>query len=313
MLVRIGALSEMTGTSVDVLRSWERRYGLLSPERTAGGFRLYTVDDVARIRAMRALLAAGVSASEAARQVLAGAAPAAADGETALADVRNELHTALRRFDETAIESAMDRVLAGFGLDTAIRELLLPALRELGDDWAAGTVSVAQEHFAVTVLRGRLLALARGWDAGLGPRALLACPPGELHDVSLILFGLALRRRGWRITFLGANTPTDDIFATEERIAARLTVLFASNWDGHRALVPILAANAARAIALGGATAGPIAEAAACRWLGGDPVAAAEEVTREIATAAGSPSMMGDGVKRQTVPKIAGRRSAGLR
>jgi DNA-binding transcriptional MerR regulator len=284
MLVRIGALSEMTGVSVDVLRSWERRYGLLSPERTAGGFRLYTEADVSRIKAMRSLLAAGVSASEAARQVLSGPAPAAADAETALADVRNELHITLRGFDEAAIESAIDRVLAGFGLDTAIRELFLPALRQFGDDWAAGTVSVAQEHFAVTVLRGRLLALARGWDAGLGPRAVLACPPGELHDVSLILFGLALRRRGWRITFLGANTPMDDVLATEERIAARLIVLFASNWEGHRALVPVLAANAARAIALGGATASPIARAAGCRWLEGDPVAAAELLTREVAS-----------------------------
>ena len=82
---------------------------------------------------------------------------------------------------------------------------------------------------------------------------------------------------------------------------------------GHRALVPVLAANAARAIALGGATAGPIAQAAGCRWLWGDPVAAAEEVTREIASAEGSPSMIDDGVKRQTVRTIDGKRSAGPR
>jgi hypothetical protein len=128
---------------------------------------------------------------------------------------------------------------------------------------------------------------------------LLACPPGEFHDVSLILFGLALRRRGWRITFLGANTPMEDIFATGERIDARLTVLFASNWDGHRALVPVLAANAARVIALGGATAGPIAEAAGCRWLWGDPIAAAEEVSKDLA-AASSTSPARHGMKFQT-------------
>jgi DNA-binding transcriptional MerR regulator len=282
MLVRIGAVSEMTGVSVDVLRSWERRYGLLSPERTAGGFRLYTEADVARVRQMGELLAIGVSASEAARQVLAGAAPVAAEAETPLAHVRNELHAALRRLDEAAIETAIDRVLAGFGIDTAIRDVFLPALRDLGDDWAAGTVSVAQEHFAVVVLRGRLLALGRGWDGGLGPRTVLACPPGELHDVSLVMFGLALRSRGWRITFLGANTPVEDVFATRKRLGARLAVLFASNWDDHRALVPLLAAGAA-AIALGGATAGPVARAAGCRWIEGDPVAAAEQVTSELA------------------------------
>lgn len=283
MLVRIGALSEMAGVSVDVLRSWERRYGLLSPERTAGGFRLYTEADVSRIKAMRSLLAAGVSASEAAQQVLAEVAPPAEDAETALANVCTGLHAALRRLDETAIEAAIDRVLAGFGPDTAIRDVFLPALRELGDDWAAGTVSVAQEHFAVTVLRGRLLALGRGWDGGLGPRAVLACPPGELHDVSLVMFGLALRSRGWRITFLGANTPVEDVVATRERLAARLAVLFASNWNEHRAVVRLLRACAAP-IALGGSTAGPVARAAGCRWLEGDPVAAAEQVTREVAS-----------------------------
>lgn len=291
MLVRIGALSEMAGVSVDVLRSWERRYGLLSPQRTAGGFRLYTEDDVARVRRMQELLAAGLAASEAARQVMAGGPSApAADASTALSAVRNELHAALRSFDETALEAAIDRVLAGFGLDTAIREVFLPALRELGDDWAAETVSVAQEHFAVTVLRGRLLALARGWDGGFGPRALLACPTGELHDVSLVMFGLALRSRGWRVTFLGANTPMADVFATQDRIGARLTVLFSSAWDEHRDLAVRLAEDREHSIALAGATAGRIAEEARCRWLQGDPVAAAEEVTRELASErAGSP------------------------
>jgi len=312
MLVRIGALSEMTGVSADVLRSWERRYGLLSPERTAGGFRLYTEADVARVRAMRALLAAGISASEAARQVLAGAAAASAEAETALAAVRNELHTALRRFDETALETAIDRVLASFGLDTAMSDVFLPALRELGDDWAAGTVSVAQEHFAVTVLRGRLLALARGWDAGLGPRALLACPPGELHDVSLVMFGLALRRRGWRVTFLGANTPTEDLFAAQDRIGPSLTLLFAANWEGHRGLVPLLEANLKRGIMLGGATAGPIAAAAGCRWLQEDPVAAAEEVTGEVA-AKTLPSAVHGPAKRQAARANDGERAKGPR
>jgi methanogenic corrinoid protein MtbC1 len=261
---------------------------------------------------MRELLAVGVSASEAARQVLAGPAPTGVDAETALAGVRNQLHRAFRRFDDAALEAAIDRVLAGFGMDTAIRDVFLPALRELGDDWAAGTVSVAQEHFAVTVLRGRLLALARGWDAGLGPRAVLACPPGELHDVSLIMFGLALRRRGWRITFLGADTPAEDIFATEERVAARLTVLFSSNWDGHVALVPVLAANAAGALTLGGATAGPTADAAGCRWLQGDPVAAADEVTRELASeSSGSPSRVDSRKVRQTVRTV-DRKQGGL-
>jgi methanogenic corrinoid protein MtbC1 len=260
---------------------------------------------------MSSLIAAGVSAADAARQVLAGSPIVAPDAETPLADVRGQLHAALRRMDEAMLEASIDRVLASFGLDTAISDVFLPALRDLGEDWATGAVTVAQEHFAVTVLRGRLLALARGWDAGLGPRAVLACPPGELHDVSLITFGLALRRRGWRITFLGANTPLEDVFATQDRIGARLTVLFASDWEVHRALIPVLKSSPSRRIALGGATAAPIAEAAGCRWLQGDPVTAAEAVTRADAAATGSPLPGGRAAKRKAVRPITGERSRG--
>ena len=92
--------------------------------------------------------------------------------------------------------------------------VVLPLLHELGDGWERGEISIAQEHFASNLLRGRLLGLARGWDRGSGPRAVLACPPGERHDLGLVIFGLALREHGWRITFLGADTPPETVVDT---------------------------------------------------------------------------------------------------
>ena len=91
----------------------------------------------------------------------------------------------------------------------------------------AGEITVAQEHFASNLLRGRLLGLARGWDRGAGPRALLACPPGERHDISLIAFGLALREHGWRITYLGADTPLATIAETATGLRPDLVVVAA--------------------------------------------------------------------------------------
>ena len=88
-----------------------------------------------------------------------------------------------------------------------LSEVILPFLHRLGVRWAAGRTSVAQEHFASNVIAGRLRSLARGWGQGVGPRAILACPPGELHDLGLLCFGLVLREHGWRITYLGADTP----------------------------------------------------------------------------------------------------------
>ncbi len=298
MWMRIGTLSERTGVSADVLRAWERRYGLLSPRRTEGNFRLYGDADLARVRLMTELLATGLTAGEAARQVLQSDGPPGEEtspgtGDIPLEAVKRELHRALRTFDEGAIGNAIDRVLATVDLDTGIRDVFLPALAGIGADWEAGALPVAQEHFSVGILRARLLGLARGWDMGVGPRALLACPPGEEHDTSLVMFGLALRRRGWRVTFLGANTPVEDLLATQRQIDAQFTVLFAVNWDHHRDLVPLLAAIPNHAIALAGAAASRIADEARCRWLEGDPVVAAEEVTREVAAVPATRTMHG--------------------
>jgi methanogenic corrinoid protein MtbC1 len=88
-----------------------------------------------------------------------------------------------------------------------LQELILSTLREIGAEWERGAFEVGQEHFASNLLRERMLALARLWGRGSGPLAILACAPGERHDIGLIGFGLVLRSHGWRILFLGADTP----------------------------------------------------------------------------------------------------------
>ena len=90
-----------------------------------------------------------------------------------------ELRTAFEAYDDAAVQSALDVLLATFTFETVAREVMLPLLREIGDRWELGEISVAQEHFASSLLRGRLLSIARGWDRGVGPRAVLACAPGS--------------------------------------------------------------------------------------------------------------------------------------
>ena len=204
-LLRIGELSRRVGVPVESLRAWERRYGLLSPSRTQGGFRLYGEEDVQRVVAMRANLERGLSAAEAAR--LALAEEAAERPSPAPVEDARELAEALDGFDEAGAQSALDRLLATLTLEVVLRDVLLPYLRALGERWEQGESTVAQEHFASNLLRGRLMALSRSWDRGTGPRALLACVEGEQHDLPLLCFGLALRGQGWRISYLGADTP----------------------------------------------------------------------------------------------------------
>jgi MerR family transcriptional regulator, light-induced transcriptional regulator len=205
--LRIGEFARRVGVSPELLRAWERRYGLLQPIRTEGGFRLYTAGDAERVESMKRALDEGLSAAEAAQRALAQGRST----ERALDGERQRLVAAAHAYDDVTMHAILDEALAGFSLETVLRELVLPVLRELGAEWERGTLEVGQEHFASNLVRERLLALARLWGRGGGPLAILACAPGERHDIGLIAFGLVLRSHGWRILFLGTDTPLDTL------------------------------------------------------------------------------------------------------
>ncbi len=300
-LLRIGEMSRRVGVSDHALRAWESRYGLLRPVRSPGGFRLYSEADQSRVRMMQAYLAEGRSAAEAARAVLGGAAgavtgpagavtgPAGADpggragppaAGPAIAGYSDALRQALDAFDEAAAQTVLDRLLAELSVPAVLRQVLLPYLADLGERWQRGTASIAMEHFASNIIRGRLAGLARGWGGGHGPQALLACPPGELHDLALMMFGIVLHGNGWRIGYLGTNTPVEELAQAVGRARPDLLVLAATRPGALEPLRPGLAALARRvplALAGTGATA-QIATAARARLMGGDPVTEAERV-----------------------------------
>jgi DNA-binding transcriptional MerR regulator len=227
--LRIGELSRRSGVSAELLRAWERRYGLLRPHRSAGGLRLYSSSDLERVRAMQRHLDQGLAAREAAALVTRATAEAAPAARPPFdpARARAELGLALETFDEPGAQTIFDALLSVATLHALLSEVVMPYLRELGDRWERGEVSIAQEHFASNLLRGRLLGLARGWGRGDGPRALLACPEGERHDLGLIAFGLALRERGWRIDYLGPDTPVESLEEAARRTNPSVVVVSA--------------------------------------------------------------------------------------
>jgi DNA-binding transcriptional MerR regulator len=278
-VLRIGELSRRVGVSDHVLRAWESRYGLLRPVRSAGGFRLYSEADALRIRRMQAHLARGLSAAEAARAVL-GEDVGGDRAPSTTSELYGALRQALDAFDEPAAQAVLDRLLSDYSLTTTLREIVLRYLAELGERWEQGTASIAQEHFASNVLHGRLAGLARGWGTGHGPLAILACPPGELHDLALMIFGITLNRTGWRINFLGTSTPVEELARTVEANHPDLVVLAASRPQTLDPLTVQLTALAQRApLVLAGAGATPqFAATVQARLLGGDPVTAAENV-----------------------------------
>ena len=256
-MYRIGELARRTGTSADLLRAWERRYGLLQPQRTQGGFRLYGEEDAVRVERMRSGISNGLAAAEAAQAALA---PIERD---------EELLPALLEFDGQRAHDVLDSLFARLSFEGVLRESVRPALREFGDRWGRGKVTVAQEHFASNLLRGRLLALMPRWDQGFGPRALLACAPGDLHDLPLIAFGLALRARGWRILFLGADTPLEVVSSTAAAERPELVVLASSSVREPPPLAALASIAATSQLVLAGRW--PTLDVPALR-LEGDPV-----------------------------------------
>ena len=228
---------------------------------------------------MTELIGQGLSAAEAARQARTAPEP---PPRSPVSDIAARLRAALDSFDDQAAHAALDRLFATVSIEAALAEVLIPYLRDLGERWAAGSASVAQEHFAASLIRGRLLGLARDWGTGLGPSVLLACLPDEDHDLGLVIFGVLVARRGWRVTFLGADTPFDALADTVRTLDPALVVLHTLNpdrLDRHAADIRGLADSIPVAIpAAGGLDPDRIA-ATGARPLPADIIAAARELT----------------------------------
>jgi methanogenic corrinoid protein MtbC1 len=232
---------------------------------------------------MRALLDQGVAAREAARAVLTeptspttARAADSTDSYALIFELQRALTDRIAAFDDAGTNELLDRLFAQYTVATVISEVIVPYLVELGERWSAGGATVAEEHFASSLIRGRLLGLARGWDSGSGSRALLACPSGERHDLGLLCFGLALRGHGWRITYLGADTPYETLIQTATKIRPDAIVLSATTSGRLSAGASALSAvePARLAIAGRGATA-KLAESLGATLLDDDPVTAA--------------------------------------
>jgi DNA-binding transcriptional MerR regulator len=204
--LRIGPFSRKVGLSAAVLRAWEARYGLFSPKRTAGGYRLYGAEEATRARRMRALLARGMAPAESAQLVLS---------ERRQPGPARDLVTAWRLLDTAGAQQLLDAVLADPEPDVAAAELL-PLLDLLTPE---------RRHVATRMVETRLLTLAGRWHDGPGRLALVGCAEGDHETLPLIVCALALHRRGWRIVYLGADTPARAFTSAAEALEPAAVVI----------------------------------------------------------------------------------------
>ena len=218
--LNIAALARRTGVAPDTLRKWEQRYGILHPTRTPGGQRRYGAADVARVEWLNARLAEGYRTGEAAA-LLGRRGPVAKTTD----ELREHLLAAAGAVDCEAVERLLDQAFALPELERTLATVIAPALEEVGRGWESGRFTVAQEHLVSESVRARLERLLADARGGVRGRAVLACGPGERHELGVLMLAVLLRADGWQVAYLGADTPLPDALSLAAQSGARLCCL----------------------------------------------------------------------------------------
>jgi methylmalonyl-CoA mutase cobalamin-binding subunit len=228
----IRVVARLTGVPIDTLRAWERRYAAVEPGRDDRG-RLYTDADVRKLKLLRQLVdrghaigrIAGLGEPELAALIEAGAEPLERPDAAAGVDVGG-LVSAIERYDVAAAERQLGRLAAVLPPRDLVREVALPFVREVGEAWDRGQLTVGQEHLASATLRNLLGSLVRLQAPRDGrPGILFATPPGERHEFGVLASAMLAAAGGLGIVYLGADLPAADVVQTARRTAARAVVL----------------------------------------------------------------------------------------
>ncbi len=215
-LYTIGTVSKLTGVGAITLRAWERRYDLITPVRKESGHRLYTRKHIDQINRITALTSQGIRISQISPDMLEVASPNP-DGEASgtrdrWSESLDTMIAAIIDFDEQRLEDVYNEALAIAPIEEVTTRLVQPLLRTLGARWKNGEGSIAEEHFFSFILRNRLGAQFHHRSRrATGPYLLVACLPGEMHEIALQVFALAAHNSGYRILSLGASMPLDEI------------------------------------------------------------------------------------------------------
>ena len=224
-LFNIGLVSRLTGILPPTLRAWERRYGFPESVRTRGGQRLFSDEEVTRLRWVKRQVDSGMQVRQVVLAVrgTAGSEEILETGpfktpiqtlqaEPSAAALRRRLLDELLKPDLEKADQMLGEGLTFFSIEELTLQVIGPVLAELGRLWQENTITVVAEHLASNYLRQRLLAwMLTGPPTRHANSILLACAPGELHEGNLLMLGVILRRQGWPLIHLGQAVPLSDL------------------------------------------------------------------------------------------------------
>lgn len=286
----ISTVSSLTGVNAVTLRAWERRYGLIQPQRTEKGHRLYSAEDIKRIREILRLVEEGVSIGQV-REALDASElpPTEISADDTWGTYLQRMVSAIENFDESGLEQVYNEAMSLYPVEIVTRRLLVPLLKELGIRWENATGSVAEEHFFGVYMRNKLGARFHHRQGNpQGPRLLVACLPGELHEIGLLLFALSAHDRGFRIILLGADMPLEELPFVVRKTHCDAVVLSGSIEPSDVLLgqeLPELVRRAGVPVFVGGNTAAIHTQkiiAAGARAVGNDLVLGLREIDNDL-------------------------------
>ncbi|MGR8953562.1 MAG: MerR family transcriptional regulator, partial [Gammaproteobacteria bacterium] len=223
----ISTVSKRSGVKSELVRAWERRYQAVSPTRTAGGHRVYTDQDIARLKLLNEATSHGHSISRIAKYSLddlkklvrqeepsspaSFQTPSTSTAAKHLAeDYVSKCFAAVIAFDARALESHFENAIVELGTQNFIEDLLNPLLTQIGERWKTGELRPVHEHMASSIIRSLTYILRNNSPCPpKAPRMVVTTPLGQLHELGALLAAIIAELKGWQVTYLGANLPAE--------------------------------------------------------------------------------------------------------
>jgi MerR family transcriptional regulator, light-induced transcriptional regulator len=219
---RIHRVAKLTGLSKDVIRVWERRFGLVKPSRSSNRYREYSDEEVALLRFVKALMEQGatigslaVEGHDALVARMRIATPVSAEEQKPHERLLDDLVGSLDPLDKAGFERRLNGAVAVIPFEEAVQRILLPLQRRVGELWHQGRLNIAVEHYVTKIVQQKLF----------GPRILVACPEGETHELGAQAVAYTAAIRGCHVYYLGPNLPNSDLVIFCETITPDLVLL----------------------------------------------------------------------------------------
>jgi MerR family transcriptional regulator, light-induced transcriptional regulator len=233
----IKLVARQTGLSVHTIRMWEKRYGAVRPVRASNNRRLYSEEDIERLRLLRQATVAGHSIGQIAQSSVEDLKRLLRDDLTTrntspVANGRYErgiaedlIAAAVRateRLDLADLRDLLDRGAVELGQPAMLHKFVAPFAMEVGERWRRGELNVAHEHFATSTITVFLASFARPYPPGSSAHHfVVATPTGQLHELGAIIAVAAAQSHGWRATYLGSSLPIEELVGAARQLKAR--------------------------------------------------------------------------------------------